>query len=369
MARSVGLPGVIAHGMYTMALAARAVAEWFPGAEVVSLGLQVHQPGRGPGRGRRRRSRSPARPRSRSDGLTDGRAHRDLRRPEGARHAQGRRSRRLSMSRLLSDHTTLRLGWPGARVGDRDDRDRADRGPRHDRSGAGARRRQQPRGRGLGFRRPGRRGRHPRGHADPTPTTPLRRRAGQGRGGGELGRPRRARGRARLGRASRRWPASRVGSGATPIQNVGAYGQEVAQTIAHGPGLGPRPSRGCAPSPTPTAASATGPRASRRTRTGTSSSTSRSSSPSAPWVPRSPTPSWPAALGVEQGAARPAGRGPRGGPGAAPRQGDGPRPRRPRHLERRVVLHQPGPRGHRRPGGRACVAAGRRARSRPVRPG
>ena len=32
VARSVGLPGVIAHGMYTMALAARAVGEWFPGA-------------------------------------------------------------------------------------------------------------------------------------------------------------------------------------------------------------------------------------------------------------------------------------------------------------------------------------------------
>ena len=40
VARSVGLPGVIAHGMYTMALAARAVSEWFPGAEVVSLGCK-----------------------------------------------------------------------------------------------------------------------------------------------------------------------------------------------------------------------------------------------------------------------------------------------------------------------------------------
>ena len=40
IARSVGLPGVIAHGMYTMALAARAVESWFPGAEVVSLGCK-----------------------------------------------------------------------------------------------------------------------------------------------------------------------------------------------------------------------------------------------------------------------------------------------------------------------------------------
>ena len=51
VARSVGLPGVIAHGMYTMALAARAVGDWFPGAEVVSLGCKftnpVHVPAEG----------------------------------------------------------------------------------------------------------------------------------------------------------------------------------------------------------------------------------------------------------------------------------------------------------------------------------
>jgi acyl dehydratase len=44
VARSVGLPGVIAHGMYTMALAARAVTDWFPGAEVVSLGCKFTSP-------------------------------------------------------------------------------------------------------------------------------------------------------------------------------------------------------------------------------------------------------------------------------------------------------------------------------------
>jgi acyl dehydratase len=44
VARSVGLPGVIAHGMYTMALAGRAVSEWFPGAEVVSLGCKFTNP-------------------------------------------------------------------------------------------------------------------------------------------------------------------------------------------------------------------------------------------------------------------------------------------------------------------------------------
>ena len=44
VARSVGLPGVIAHGMYTLALAARAVSTWFPGAEVVSLGGKFTHP-------------------------------------------------------------------------------------------------------------------------------------------------------------------------------------------------------------------------------------------------------------------------------------------------------------------------------------
>ncbi len=44
VALAVGLPGVIAHGMYTMALAARAVTEWFPGAEVVSIGGKFTNP-------------------------------------------------------------------------------------------------------------------------------------------------------------------------------------------------------------------------------------------------------------------------------------------------------------------------------------
>jgi acyl dehydratase len=44
VARDVGLPGVIAHGMYTMALAARAVSEWFPEAEVVSFGCKFTNP-------------------------------------------------------------------------------------------------------------------------------------------------------------------------------------------------------------------------------------------------------------------------------------------------------------------------------------
>jgi acyl dehydratase len=39
-ATAVGLPGVIAHGMFTLALASRAVATWTDGAPVVDLGAK-----------------------------------------------------------------------------------------------------------------------------------------------------------------------------------------------------------------------------------------------------------------------------------------------------------------------------------------
>ncbi len=44
VATSVGLPGVIAHGMFTMALMARAVAEWTGGSEVLELGCKFTNP-------------------------------------------------------------------------------------------------------------------------------------------------------------------------------------------------------------------------------------------------------------------------------------------------------------------------------------
>lgn len=44
VATSVGLPGVIAHGMFTMALAARAVANWSGDAEVLELGCKFTKP-------------------------------------------------------------------------------------------------------------------------------------------------------------------------------------------------------------------------------------------------------------------------------------------------------------------------------------
>jgi acyl dehydratase len=45
VANEVGLPGVIAHGMYTLALAGRAVTEWAGGADrVVELGSRFTRP-------------------------------------------------------------------------------------------------------------------------------------------------------------------------------------------------------------------------------------------------------------------------------------------------------------------------------------
>ncbi|MGI8613610.1 MAG: MaoC/PaaZ C-terminal domain-containing protein [Nocardioidaceae bacterium] len=44
-AREIGLPGVVAHGMYTLALAGRAVADWAGGPErVLELGARFTRP-------------------------------------------------------------------------------------------------------------------------------------------------------------------------------------------------------------------------------------------------------------------------------------------------------------------------------------
>jgi len=44
VATSVGLPGVIAHGMYTMALVARAVDEWAGAGSAVEFGCKFTKP-------------------------------------------------------------------------------------------------------------------------------------------------------------------------------------------------------------------------------------------------------------------------------------------------------------------------------------
>ena len=44
VARSVGLPGVIAHGMFTMALVGRAVESWAGPGRVVEIGCKFTKP-------------------------------------------------------------------------------------------------------------------------------------------------------------------------------------------------------------------------------------------------------------------------------------------------------------------------------------
>ena len=93
--------------------------------------------------------------------------------------------------------------------------------------------------------------------------------------------------------------------GATPIQNVGAYGQEVAQTIAP-VRVWDRVLRGVRTlRRRPTAASATAPAASRPTPAATSSSTSTFQLRRATSARRSATPSWRAASASSRGGAAP----------------------------------------------------------------
>ena len=169
-----------------------------------------------------------------------------------------------------------------------------------------------------------------------------------------------ARGRRAAGSASRRSPGSRAASGRPRCRTS-------APTARRSPTPSPRCAAGTAwtgcsaRSPPPTAASATAPAGSSRTRTGyvvlDVTFQLRLGDLSAPvrYAELART------LGVEVGARAPLRDGARGGPRPAARQGHGPRRRRPRHLERRVVLHQPVPRAGRAAarGGAPLGAAGR----------
>ena len=251
---------------------------------------------------------------------------------------------------LLRDHTTLRLGGPAA-LGRGHHRGRAHRGRRRAPTppaspcwcSAAAATWWSP----TRLRRHRRRGRDHR-RASTSRTAPAcggvtvdrRRRRELGR----PGRPRRRRGLGRR-RGAVRHPR-RVG--ATPIQNVGAYGQEVAETIArsatwdrHAAGrphvrqrrlrlrLPHQPVQGETPGRYVVLEVTFQLRAGHPRRAGAVRRAGRASS------------AW--SVG-ERGAA---GRRPRGRARAARQQGHGARRGRPRHLERRLVLHQPGRRRRR----------------------
>ena len=93
VATSVGLPDVIAHGMFTMALAGRVVTDWVgdPGA-VLEYGVRFTRPVPVPDddAGRHRRGHRQGRRQARRQ-HGPGRPHRDARRGQGARPGPGSR--------------------------------------------------------------------------------------------------------------------------------------------------------------------------------------------------------------------------------------------------------------------------------------
>ena len=228
VARSVGLPDVIAHGMFTLALAARYVDEQLgePG-RIVELGAKFTKPVVVPEDG--------------TEVAVDG-TWRDERTIALKRHLR-RRDRprqpgggRACLSPRLGDHTTLRLGGP-ARAWVRattDDElvDAVRRRRRGRRAGARAGRRQQPGRRRRGVRRHRRRGGDVGRRADVEDDDPTCGGVVVKVAAGECWDDLVATA------VERRWVGVEALSGipgsvgATPIQNVGAYGQEVSQTLA-----------------------------------------------------------------------------------------------------------------------------------------
>ena len=273
--RSVGLPGVIAHGMYTLALAARAVDELGrrpgPGRRAR---LQVHQAGRGARRrhgvevdGRAAPSRtSTTSARTLALEVTCG-GEKVLGMPEGGRCVPE-----------PAAATTRRCGsavpparWVRATT---EDELRRRRTPRR----RGRRRRCCCSAAAATWWSPTRASTAPssqvatRGVADVEATTRLRRGGRHGRGRRELGRVRRTRRRATAGSASRRCPASRAASARPRSRTSAPTARRSPRPIASVRVLGPATPRACAPSPPPTAASATAPAGSRPTRPATSCS-------------------------------------------------------------------------------------------------
>ena len=163
----------------------------------------------------------------------------------------------------------------------------------------------------------------------------------------------------RLGRASRRSRASPARSG-RPRSRTSAPTARRSPRPSRPSGSGTARCAAYARSPPPTAASATAPAGSRPTR---GARRPRGHLPAPAGHARRPGGVRRAGPRAGRRARRtgPDGRGPRGRARAPARQGDGARPRRPRHLERRVVLHQPGASPPRRlPEGAPALAAGRR---------
>ena len=246
-ARSVGLPDVIAHGMFTDG--DRRPRRHRLGGRPRSgrrLRRPVHPAGAG-ARRRRGRHRRGHRRRRRGPSPT-GRSASTRRRPTRARRCWAGPGPSCSSSRaraerhplLGADHPAPRRTGPSGGGGRDRGRGRVGRARGRRCRGAAARDgwRQQPGGRRRGLRRdraPGRDGRcgHRRGgRARPA-----------GRGRCRLG-PRRGAGRRRGLRGVEALSGIPGLAGATPIQNVGAYGQEVARPSPGFASSTARPGRG-----------------------------------------------------------------------------------------------------------------------------
>ena len=370
-ARSVGLPDVIAHGMWTMGASATVVTDWAGDAgRVVEFGTRFTKPVVVPGRRQRAGRAGRGQGGRRRDRAGDRRRHHHVRGREGARPLHRGRAARL-MRELhdepIAAHTTMRVGGPAARmvvvetpdelvdaVREVDDADEpllvlgggsnlvvADAGF------AGTVVKVATRGVVVDSR------------------GPVRRRQRHRRGGGGLGRLRRARRRGGLvGRRGavrhpgldRRHPDAerrrlrpggradrRPGAGVGPARGAGAH-DDLARLPLHLPALGVQGHRPL--------------RRHRRDVPARSRARCRSRCATPTW-PRSSASRW--GRGCRWREAREAVLA------AAPATGHGARRRRPRHVELRVVLHQPDPVGVglRRAGGAGGRAAGRRAPAPP----
>ena len=236
-ARSVGLPDVIAHGMWTMGAAGSVVEEWAgDGGRVVEFGTRFTKPVVVPADGGGVEVSGVVKAARRADPPRDRRADRHQWRRQGPRSLPRRRPARLMREQEgvpLADLTTMRVGGPAARlvtaettdevvdaVREVDDADE----PLLVLSG----------GSNLVVSDEGFAGTVVRIASSGVAVESAdacggRDGAGRGRRGlGRRGGPRRVRGLVGI-EALSGIPGC---AGATPIQNVGAYGQEVAQTIA-----------------------------------------------------------------------------------------------------------------------------------------
>ena len=117
MAAALGLPGVIAHGMLTMASAVRVVTDWLDDpADLVEYGVRFTKPVVVPDDDKGASVTFSAKVDKVARRAGRDRHHRDRRRGEGPRPVQGGRARPVRTHVRLADFTTLRIGGPADKL-------------------------------------------------------------------------------------------------------------------------------------------------------------------------------------------------------------------------------------------------------------